>query len=65
LFSKKHTAAEYHYQIDNKELMAIISAFEEWGPELEGMFYPIQVLSNYKNLKYLGAIKLLNCYQTQ
>jgi hypothetical protein len=29
-FSKKHTPAECNYEIYNKELIAIIHAFEEW-----------------------------------
>jgi hypothetical protein len=50
--SKKYTLAECNDKIYNKELMAIVRAFEEWRPELEGMLHPIQVLSNYKNLEY-------------
>jgi hypothetical protein len=40
-FSKKHSLAECNYEIYNKELMAIVRAFEEWRPELEGALYPI------------------------
>jgi hypothetical protein len=29
-FSKKHTPAECNYEIYDKELMAIVWAFEEW-----------------------------------
>ena len=35
-YSKKHSPAECNYEIYDKELMAIIRAFEEWRPELEG-----------------------------
>jgi hypothetical protein len=45
--------------------MAIVRAFEEWRPELEGMLHPIQVLSDYKNLEYVMSMKVLNCHQTQ
>jgi hypothetical protein len=31
-FSKKHSPAECNYEIYNKELMAIVRAFEEWRP---------------------------------
>jgi hypothetical protein len=64
-FSKKYTPAEYRYEIYNKELMAIIRAFQEWIPNLEGIFYPIQVLSNHKNLEYFMSMKLLNYWQSQ
>jgi hypothetical protein len=40
-FSKKHTPAECNYEIYDKELMAIVRAFEEWRPELEGALHPI------------------------
>jgi hypothetical protein len=40
-FSKKHTPTEYNYEIHDKELMAIVRAFEEWRPELEGTLHPI------------------------
>jgi hypothetical protein len=63
-FSKKHSPAECNYEIYDKELMAIVRAFEEWRPELEGVLYPIQVLSNHKNLEYVMSTKLLNCHQT-
>jgi hypothetical protein len=63
-FSKKHSPAECNYEIYDKELMAIVQAFEEWRPELEGALHLIQVLSNHKNLEYFMSTKLLNCYQT-
>ena len=33
-FSTKHTPAECNYEIYNKELMAIVRAFEHWRAEL-------------------------------
>jgi hypothetical protein len=64
-FSKKHTPAECNYEIYDKELMAIVRAFEEWQPELEGALHPIQVLSDHKNLEYFMSTKLLNRRQTR
>jgi hypothetical protein len=63
-FSKKHTLAECNNEIYDKELIAIIRAFEEWRPELEGALHPIKVLSNHKNLEYFMTTKLLNRRQT-
>jgi hypothetical protein len=57
-FSKKHSAAECNYEIYDKEQMAIVKAFEEWRPELEGALHPIKVLSNHKNLEYFMTTKL-------
>jgi hypothetical protein len=59
-FSKKHSPAECNYEIYDKELMAIIHAFEEWRPELQSVINPIHVLSDYKNLEYFTTTKLLN-----
>jgi hypothetical protein len=57
---KKHSPAECNYEIYDKELMAIICAFEEWRPELQSVINPIRVLSDHKNLEYFTTMKLLN-----
>jgi hypothetical protein len=59
-FSKKHFLAECNYKIYNKELMAIVCAFEEWRLELQSVINPIHVLSDHKNLEYFTTTKLLN-----
>jgi transposase InsO family protein len=59
-FSKKHSPAECNYKIYDKELMAIVRAFEEWRPELQSVENPIQVLTDHKNLEYFTTTKLLN-----
>jgi hypothetical protein len=59
-FSKKHFPAECNYEIYDKELMAIVRAFEEWRPELQSVINPIHVLSDHKNLEYFTMTKLLN-----
>jgi hypothetical protein len=45
--------------------MAIVRAFEEWRPKLEGTLYPIYILSDRKNLEDFMSTKLLNDHQTQ
>jgi hypothetical protein len=64
-FSKKYSPAECNYEIYDKELMAIVRAFEEWRPELEGASHPIKVLSDHKNLEYFMTTKLPNRRQTR
>ena len=64
-FSKKHSPAECNYEIYDKELLAIIRCFEEWRPELESTAFPIQVLSDHKNLEYFMSTKLLNRRQAR
>jgi hypothetical protein len=59
-FSKKHSPVECNYEIYDKELMAIVHAFEEWRPELQSIINPMCVLSDHKNLEYFTTMKLLN-----
>ena len=64
-FSKKHSAAECNYEIYDKELLAIVRAFEEWRPELEGAKTTIKVLTDHRNLEYFMTSKLLNRRQAR
>src|SRR5690554_3792757 len=64
-YSKKHSPAECNYEIYDKELMAIIRAFEEWRPHLEGTKNPIHVLSDHKNLEYFTTKQSLNRRQAR
>ena len=57
--------AECNYEIYNKKLLAIIKAFEEWRPELEDSKFPIQVITDHKNLEYFMSFKLLNRRQAR
>ena len=59
-FSTKHSPAECNYEIYDKELMAIVRAFEHWRAELQSVENPILVLSDHKNLEYFMTSKLLN-----
>jgi hypothetical protein len=61
-FSKKMSPAECNYEIYDKELLAIIKAFEEWRPELAGTdpSNPIKVLSDHRSLEYFMTTKQLN-----
>ena len=45
--SHKMNPAECNYEIYDKELLAIVNAFEEWRFELSGTDDPIKVLSNH------------------
>lgn len=57
--SKKHSLTECNYEIYDKELMAIIRAFEVWRPELDGSTSPVSVVSDHKNLEYFATSKQL------
>jgi hypothetical protein len=60
-FSKKMTPAERNYDIYDKELLAIIKAFDEYKAELMPCTdEPIIVVTDHKNLEYFMTTKMLN-----
>jgi transposase InsO family protein len=64
-FSRRLNPAECNYDIYDKELMAIVRAFEEWRSELEGAGVPVEVLSDHKNLQSFMTTKRLNRRQAR
>ena len=63
--SKKSFGLELNYDVHNKELLAIVDAFEEWRAYLEGSRHPIMVYSDHKNLSYFTTTKKLNQRQVR
>jgi len=61
--SKKHTPAKCNYDIYDKELMAVVRAFEEWRAYLVGR--PVTVRSDHQNLRYFTTKRLLNQRQAR
>jgi hypothetical protein len=57
--------AEINYEIQDKELLAIVSAFKEWYRYLEGASFKITVYSDHTNLEYVSPTKVLNCHQAR
>jgi len=57
--SHTFTMAELNYDIHNKELLAIFKAFKIWRHYLEGSAYPIDVVTDHKNLEYFSTTKVL------
>ena len=64
-FSRKHSVQEINYEIYDKELLAIIKAFEEWRPMLKGAGLPIKILTDYRNLQYFMTTKQLSRRQAR
>jgi hypothetical protein len=64
-YSRKLTSAEINYQVYDKELMAIITAFEQWRPYLAGAQHRVQVLTDHKNLLYFTTTRTLNRRQAR
>jgi hypothetical protein len=63
--SHKMSPAECNYEIYDKELLAIVKAFEEWRFELSGTEDPIQVLSDHQALQTFMTSKRLNRRQAR
>ena len=65
-FSKTIVPAELNYDIHDKEMLAIIRAFEEWRAELEGLqVTPFQVYSDHRALEYFMTTKKLSARQAR
>jgi len=59
------TAAELNYDTHNKELLTIFEAFKIWQHYLEGLAYPIDVVTDHKNLEYFSTTKVLTWRQAR
>jgi len=57
--SHTFTVAELNYSTYDKELLAIFEAFKIWQYYLEDLAYPIDVVTDYKNLEYFSTTKIL------
>jgi hypothetical protein len=64
-YSRKLSLAELNYNIHDKELLAIVVAFEQWRVYLEGSTYLVQVWTDHKNLIYFTNTKVLNQRQVR
>ena len=53
------TVVELNYNIHNKELLVIFEAFKIWQYYLEGLAYPIDIVTDHKNLEYFSTTKML------
>ena len=64
-FSKKLSPAEKHYDVGDRELMAVVLALGEWRHWLEGAVQPFLVWTDHKNLEYIRSAKRLNPRQAR
>ena len=63
-FSKKMIFAECNYEIYDKKFLIIVKIFKEWRPELKESRFLVEIITDYKNLKYFMFNKLFNRRQT-
>ena len=62
---RKFSGPELNYDVHDKELLAIVDAFEEWRAYLEGSGHLIVIYSHHKNLSYFTTTKKLNRQQVR
>ena len=55
--SRKFSGSELNYDVHDKELLAIVDAFEEWRAYLKGSRHSIMVYTDHKNLSYFTTTK--------
>ena len=59
------TVVKLSYNIHDKKLLAIFQVFKIWQHYLEGLAYPIDIITNHKNLEYFFITKVLTQRQAQ
>ncbi|KIK12769.1 hypothetical protein PISMIDRAFT_18502 [Pisolithus microcarpus 441] len=59
------TAPELNYDTHDKELLAIHEAFRTWRHYLEGPAFPVDVVTDHKNLEYFSTSKVLTRRQAR
>jgi transposase InsO family protein len=64
-FSKTMLPAECNYTIHDKELLAIVRAFEQWRAELQALDEPLKVYSDHKALEYFMTKRDLSARQAR
>jgi len=58
--SRRFAPAKVNYDVQDKEMTAIVAAFREWEYMLRSVEEQITVYTNHKNLEYFNTTKILN-----
>jgi hypothetical protein len=64
-FSRKHFTAEINYKMYKSKLLAIVQAFNEFCPLLEGSPHTIVEMSDHQTLTFFTNNCLFNYHQTR
>src|SRR3984885_3118416 len=64
-YSWKLAPAEIHYDVHDKEMLAVIQGLKEFRPWLSGTIIPISIITDHKNLEYFMAQRQLNRRQAR
>jgi hypothetical protein len=58
-FSKTMSPAEFNYEVHDKEMLAIVKSLKEWRAEVKSTSSKIDIITDYKSLKYFMTTKQL------
>lgn len=64
-YSKVLSGSELNWEIHDKELFAILTAFSKWRPELLSAQAQVDVYSDHRSLEYFMSTKVLNARQAR
>jgi len=64
-FSKAMSPQEMNYEIHDKEMLAIMNAFNQWRVELQSVQTPTEVYSDHRALEYFMTTKKLTPRQAR
>ena len=64
-FSKKLIPAEQNYDVEDRELLAVIKALKAWRHWLEGAKHPFLIWTDHCYLEYMRATRRLNPRQAR
>jgi hypothetical protein len=63
--SKALNPVEWNHEIHDTKMLAIIMGLEEWRHYLKGAWYPVEIWTNHKNLKYFRVAQKFNWCQAR
>jgi len=58
--SKSLSDTEQNYEIQDKEMLAVVRCLEAWRHFLEGAVVKFEICTNHKNLEYFMKVQKLN-----
>ena len=64
-YSRILSGAELNWEIHDKELFAILQAFDKWRAELTSVTSQVRVYSDHRSLEYFMTTKTLNARQAR
>ncbi|KFY97503.1 hypothetical protein V498_02029 [Pseudogymnoascus sp. VKM F-4517 (FW-2822)] len=65
VLSQEHPDKLWYPEIYDKELFAIVKAFQKWRPELNSVRHRVEVYTDHRSLEYFMSTKVLTAKQVR